>query len=161
MSAREPSIVRRSDGSFDVDLPSEQRDALRDLPGQLGELLSDGDADRDPALRRLFPSADPDDPAHASEFDRLVRSDLLEQRNAAIETMRRTIDADRLTEEEVTSWLGVVNDVRLVIGTRLEVTEETRPEDFEPRDPRARTYAYYAYLTYLEELIVQALSGEA
>ena len=39
--------------------------------------------------------------------------------------MEASIDADRLTEDQLLSWLGVLNDLRLVLGTRLEITEET------------------------------------
>jgi hypothetical protein len=160
MSVREPRIARRSDGAFDLDIPPDQRDVLRDLPDQLDELVRQGDAETDPALKRLFPSADLDDPEHASEFDQLVHGELVAQRHTAVETMRRTIDADRLTEDEMASWLAVVNDLRLVLGTRLDVTEETTPDEFGARDPRTPVYALYAYLTYLEETIVEALSGE-
>jgi hypothetical protein len=158
MSVRDPRIVRRSDGAFDVDLPEDQRDLIRGLPGQLRELIEEGDAAGDPALRRLYPSADLDDPDHAAEFDRLVRDDLTAERTSAIETMERTIDAERLSEDDLIGWLAVLNDLRLVLGTRLEVTEETTPDDFGRRDPRAAAYALYAYLSYLEDRIVEALS---
>jgi hypothetical protein len=160
MSLREPAITRRGDGAFDVDIEREQRDVLRGLPAQLRELLADGNAETDEALRRLFPTANLDDPVHAAEFDRMVREDLTAQRGSAIETMERTIDADRLSEDELLGWLGVMNDLRLVLGTRLDVTEETSPEDFEGDDPRAHAYTLYAYLSYLEEQIVEALSPE-
>jgi hypothetical protein len=159
MTLREPSIVRRSDGRFDVDIPADQRDVLRDLPDQLRRLLAESEPDTDAALRRLFPTADLDDPEHAAEFDRLVREDLLSQRASAIETMERTLDAEQLGEDELVAWLGVLNDLRLVLGTRLDVTEETTPDDFRADDPRAAAYALYAYLTYLEDEIVQALSS--
>jgi Domain of unknown function (DUF2017) len=160
MSVREPSIVRRDDGTFDVDIPGDQRRLLRGLPDELRRLLDEGNTDTDAALRRLFPSADPDDAEHAAEFDRLVREDLLSERAAAIEAMERTLDADRLGEDELVAWLGVLNDLRLVLGTRLDVTEETTPDDFEADDPGAGAYALYAYLTYLEDEIVQALSSD-
>jgi hypothetical protein len=161
MRQREPRVTRRRDGAFDVDIPRDQRDVLRDLPEQLDELVRDGDASSDPALRRLFPRADLDDPDHATEFDTMVRGELLEQRHTAVATMRRTIDADRLTEDELASWLAVVNDVRLVLGTRLDVTEETTGDEYRSDDPRRPVFALYAYLTYLEETIVEALSGGA
>jgi len=160
VTVREPSIVRRPDGRFDVDIPQDQRDLLRDLPAQLRQLLTDADPETDEALRRLFPTADLDDPAHAAEFDRMVREDLLLQREASMEAMERTLDAGELNEEELVGWLGVLNDLRLVLGTRLAVTEETTPDDFAPDDPRAHAYALYGYLTYLEDEIVQALSAD-
>jgi hypothetical protein len=158
---RDPRIVRRADGAFDVDLPPEQRDVIRELPSQLRELLDGGDRGTDAALRRLYPTADLDDPEHAAEFDALVRDDLTAQRATAIEAMERTIDAERLSEDDLVSWLAVLNDLRLVIGTRLDVTEETTLEDFAEAEPRAHAYALYAYLSYLEEQIVEALAGEA
>ncbi|MGZ4115656.1 MAG: DUF2017 family protein [Actinomycetota bacterium] len=160
MSMRDPSILRRPDGRFDLDIPADQRDVLRGLPDQLRQLLADAEPETDEALRRLFPTADLDDPEHAAEFDRMVREDLLRQRAAAIEAMERTLDAVDLSEDELVGWLGVLNDLRLVLGTRLDVTEETEPDDFAPDDPRAHGYALYAYLTYLEDEIVQALSAD-
>lgn len=156
---RDPRIVRRADGDFDVEVPADQRDVIRDLPQQLRRLLDDGDPETDAALRRLYPTADLDDPDHAAEFDRLVRDDLTAQRAAAIAAMERTIDADRLSEDDLTGWLAVLNDLRLVLGTRLEVTEETTTEDFDAGDARAPAYALYAYLSYLEEQIVEALGS--
>jgi Domain of unknown function (DUF2017) len=160
VNVRDPRIVRRADGGFDVDIPADQRDVLRDLPRQLRELLRGGDPVGDPALRRLYPTADRDDPDHAAEFERLTRDDLTEQRTAAIDAVERTIDADRLSEDELVGWLAVLNDLRLVLGTRLEVTEEMTAEDFDARDARAPVYALYAYLSYLEEQIVEALASE-
>lgn len=156
---RDPRIVRRADGDFDVEVPADQRDVIRDLPQQLRRLLDDGDPETDAALRRLYPTADLDDPDHAAEFDRLVRDDLTAQRAAAIAAMERTIDADRLSEDDLAGWLAVLNDLRLVLGTRLEVTEETTTEDFDAGDARAPAYALYAYLSYLEEQIVEALGS--
>jgi Domain of unknown function (DUF2017) len=160
MSVRDPSIVRRPDGRFDVDIPADQRDVLRGLPDQLRRLLADSERETDEALRRLFPTADLDDAEHAAEFDRMVREDLLQQRAAAIDAMERTLDAVDLSEDELIGWLGVLNDLRLVLGTRLGVTEETEPDDFAPDDSRAQVYALYAYLTYLEDQIVEALSAD-
>jgi len=151
-------IVRSSAGGFDLRIPRSERNVLRGLPDQLRLLLDEGDAE-DPALQRLHPSAYPDDPVAAAEFDGLVRDDLTEQRMKAIETMSRTIDSDHLDEEEVVAWLAAINDLRLVLGIRLAVTEESEPEDFEGDEGTHGSYALYAYLSVLEEDIVEALSG--
>lgn len=151
-------IVRSSAGGFDLRIPRSERDVLRGLPEQLRLLLDDGDAE-DPALQRLYPSAYPDDPVAAAEFDGFVRDDLTEQRMKAIETMSRTIDSEHLDEEEVVAWLAAINDLRLVLGIRLAVTEESDPEDFEGDEGTHGSYALYAYLSMFEEDIVEALSG--
>jgi hypothetical protein len=151
-------IVRSSAGGFDLRIPRSERNVLRGLPDQLRLLLDEGDAE-DPALQRLHPSAYPDDPVAAAEFDGFVRDDLTEQRMKAIETMSRTIDSEHLDEEEVVAWLAAINDLRLVLGIRLAVTEESEPEGFEGDEGTRGSYALYVYLSMFEEDIVEALSG--
>jgi hypothetical protein len=151
-----PRVVRETDGRFRLELPREERDVLRTLPAQLRELLAE---ETDPALRRLFPPAYADDPAREAEFREMVRDELLEGKLAAIATMEATLDAERLTEEELLAWLGALNDLRLVLGTRLDVTEETDFEDFQG-DAREGVAALYRYLGALEEDVVEALAGE-
>lgn len=154
-------IKRTRRGDFLVRLPAAERELLREVPRQLRPLLTEGDPAEDPALRRLFPPASLEDERVRAEFERLTRDELLAGRLAAAETMERTADAGRLAEDELLAWLSAINDVRLVLGTRLDVTEETTPEDFAglpPDDERVRMYAVYAYLTFLEDEVVRALS---
>ena len=53
------------------------------------------------------------------------------------------------------AWLGVLNDTRLVLGTRLGVTEEEHVLD--PADPDAGAYALYQWLTMVQGDLVQEL----
>ncbi len=152
-----PRVVREKDGRFRLELPQAERDVLRSLPAQLRELLGEGA--QDPSLRRLFPPAYADDPTRETEFREMVRDELLEGKLAAIATMESTMDAERLTEEELLGWLSALNDLRLVLGTRLDITEETDFEDFEG-DPREELAALYWYLGALEEDVVEALAGK-
>jgi Domain of unknown function (DUF2017) len=151
-------VKRLRRGGFQLRLPPQERDVLAAVPAMLRSLLTDGDA-QDPAMRRLFPSAFPDDEAATAEFDSVVRDDLLAQRLAAIDTMERTLQAERLTEDELAAWLAAMNDLRLVLGVRLAVTEESRPEDFASDPESERAYGLYAYLSFLEEDVVRALSS--
>lgn len=150
-------VKRTRRGDFELRIPSGERDVLRELPEQLRELIRDGDAE-DPALKRLYPSAFLDDEAAAAEFDGFVRDDLTAQRMQALDTMARTLDQPRLTEDELSSWLAAINDLRLVLGVRLAVTEDSEPADFAADPETERSYAVYAYLSYLVEEIVEALS---
>lgn len=153
-----PRVRRTRRGDFELRIPRAERDVLRELPGRLLELLDEGDPANDPALRRLYPSAYLDDPEAAAEFDGFVRAELTAQRKSAIDTMARTVDAASVSEDELLAWLGAVNDLRLVLGVRLNVTEESRPEDFSDDTERERSFAVYAYLSFLEEEMVEALS---
>lgn len=154
-------VKRTRRGDFQVRLPAGERALLGELPGQLRELLSEGDA-TDPALRRLFPAPTLDDAAINKEFERLMRDELVAERLAALETMERTLEAERLSEEELVAWLSAINDLRLVLGVRLAVTEETTAADFaelDDEDPRVQMYALYSYLTFLEDHVVTALAA--
>jgi hypothetical protein len=150
-------IVAAGDGSFVVRLPPEERELLLDLRAQLRDLLL-GRGD-DPAITRLFPPAfAPDEKERNEEYRQLMHDDLLAQRLDALDVMESSIDAKSLNEEQVAAWLGSLNDLRLVLGTRLEITEddiEEPPLD----DPRSAGFALYYYLSWLVEQIVEALSG--
>jgi hypothetical protein len=149
-------IQRTGPGMFRLRLPREERAVLRTLPGQLRELL----AAEDPSLARLFPPAYPDDDEAAAEYDRMMRQELIDGRLEALRVVERTVDADRLDEPELTAWVGALNDLRLVLGTRLEVTEEMSASRFDPRDPRAPELALYGYLSWLQEEAVTALAAD-
>jgi hypothetical protein len=148
-------IRRTRRGDFQLRLTPEERTLLRSLPGQLRDLLSSDD----PALERLFPPAYPDDPLRNEEYAEMVRGDLLAGRLAAADVMEATIDAERLDEEQLTAWLSAVNDLRLVLGSRLEVTEELYDEGLPDGDAREPAFAVYLYLGALEEQAVEALAG--
>lgn len=154
-----PTRVKRvRGGRFALRISGAERDVLRSLPAQLRQLMTGQDAGANPDLRRLFPTAYPDDPEKAAEYDGMVRDDLVAQRLAAIDVMERTIDSDRLSEEELLAWLSSINDLRLVLGTRLDVPEDLSELEVTPDDPRAESLALYAYLSILEEDAVSALS---
>ena len=153
------SRVRRTRGGFELRVLEAERDVLRTLPQQLRMLLTEGASGEDPALARLYPPAYLDDTEAAGELDRLTRDELTGQRLAALDTMERTLDASRLTEDELSAWLASINDLRLVLGVRLAVTEESGPDDFAGDPVTEASYALYVYLSGLEEEIVEALSG--
>ncbi|MGH2596703.1 MAG: DUF2017 family protein [Actinomycetota bacterium] len=155
--ARGGPIRRTRRGDFDLRLEPGERDVLRGLPDQLRQLIENEDPTSDPAMARLYPPAYLDDPIRNLEYERLAGDDLTSQRLASIDAMESTIDAERLTEEQLLSWLGVLNDLRLVLGTRLEITEDMTEDDFSPDDPRTSSFALYAYLTWLVDAIVRTL----
>ena len=147
-------IVKRRDGRFGLRLGDGERVLLRSLYDDLANLLVDPD---DPAVRRLFPPAHAD-PETEEQYRLLVRDQLVADRAEAVDIVRATLAEKILTAEEADAWLRGLNDLRLVLGTRLDVTEET---DFElelDSSERGRELAVYAYLTWLQEQFVEALS---
>lgn len=155
--ARGGPVKRTRRGDFELRLTPDERTILRGLPDQLRNLIENEDPTSDPAMARLYPPAYEDDPIRNLEFERMAGDELTSQRLSSISAVEGSIDADLLTEEQLLSWLGVLNDLRLVLGTRLEITEATTEDDFAAGDPRASTFALYGYLTWLVDAIVRAL----
>jgi hypothetical protein len=146
-------VRRNRDGSFRVNLADHERELLGGLVQQLRELLV---AEENDGLERLFPPAHPNDEARNDEYRALVHDELLERRLATIDVVEATVDATQLDESQLTAWMGAINDLRLVLGTRLDVSEEM--EAIDPDDPRAPGFAVYGYLSQLLGSIVQALA---
>jgi hypothetical protein len=141
----------------------------RELAG-LWDAATERSPGDDTVLDRLFPRAylDPTEESAEADWRRFAQPDLVEGRKEAAETFLRTLaGADQrrgtlevtLSPEEAEAWLGVVNDARLALGTRLEVTEEMHPADFEPDDPAAAPFAVYWWLGYVEEYLVDTLAS--
>ena len=151
-------IEAAGEGSYRLRIGRRERAVLRSLPGQLERMLAE--APGDPALRRLFPPAYDkiEDAEGEEEYRRLVVDDLLTTRRERLQTFARSLDKDHLTEADLEAWLTALNDLRLVLGTRLEVTEEDLAEPLAPRDPRAEERALYGYLSWLQEHVVAVLS---
>jgi Domain of unknown function (DUF2017) len=127
---------------------------LRELLDELEGLLEDPD---DPALRRLFPQAH-EDPESEEQYRSLVRDQLLGGRSKAIAVVRDTLDKETLGPDEADTWLRALNDLRLVLGTRLDVTEDLDYENLDLNEPRGRDLAVYGYLTWLQEQLVEAIA---
>jgi len=121
-------VRRGRDGTFELRIPKDERDLLRSVGPQLREVLvrqaTAIEAGADPAVDRLFPEAYPDDDDRQAEFRLLAHDSLLESHLGALAVLEETADADRLDEDQLLAWMRAVNNVRLVLGTRLEVTQE-------------------------------------
>lgn len=148
-------VRRTRKGTYEIRLQDEERALLRSLPAQLRELLGTDD----PSLKRLFPPAYKDDPALEAEYRRYMAEDLLASHTRSLDLMEETIDRDTVDEEHLLGWLGALNDLRLVLGTRLDVTEDMYDRDMDPEDERAPAFAVYTYLGWLQEEVVDALSA--
>lgn len=113
----------------------------------------------DPALARLLPDAY-SDPELAGEFRRFTESDL---RATKVSNARRALAGlgkpgpVEIDASDAMAWLAALNDLRLVLGTRLGVTEDTRPDLSSLYPMTAHTYLVYDWLTYLQDSLLRAL----
>jgi hypothetical protein len=156
-------VKRARGGGFELRIPAEERDLLRSLGPQLREVLvnqaSGAQPGDDPAVDRLFPVAYPTDEDRETEYRLLVRDELMSSHLGALAVLEETADAERLDEDQLLAWMRALNEVRLVLGTRLDVTEEGDERPSDSSDPRAPAFAVYDYLTYLQGEIIEVLSG--
>ncbi|MGP8301537.1 DUF2017 domain-containing protein [Streptomyces inhibens] len=147
----------------------------------LASIFNDGPSEppADPVLARLFPDAyggpdlvpDDDVRAASAEFRRYTENDLRSRKREDALALIRALDTLspeggnaqlRLKPDECRRWLGALNDLRLAIGTRLEVTDEEdggellRLPDSDPRKPMVMAYLW---LGGLQETLVESLMG--
>ena len=159
---RHPFTPRRG-GGLDATLSFDETEVIR---GVARDILDELEDTEDAGLRRLFPPAYEDDPKANEEFQSLTRDDLIARKRGTAKAVLQSIDTGRtkrgswsarLDEETAQAWLSLVNDARLVLGTRLDVTEEMEPEPLDSSDPHAAQYNLYLYLGALESELVDAL----
>jgi len=150
-------------------------DVLDDLDRLLAEAeaqtAAEADADpaatprlpEDPVLARLLPDAYADDPEAAGEFRKYTESSLREAKKYFAQTLLDTLPPKggrvRLTGDQARDWLRTLNDVRLMFGVRLEVTEDFEEQlaALAPGDPKIAAFEVYGWLGAVQESLVRAL----
>jgi hypothetical protein len=143
-------LERTPEGGVLLRLSPEERALLAALASDLRAQLEEGFDD--PSFRRLFPPAYEDTEDERAYRD-LAGDELLDGRRQALELLAATARADRLSAEEADAWLRALNDLRLVLGTRLDVQEDVLLER-----PQSPDLALYGYLSWVQEQLVAALS---
>jgi len=148
-----PRQIRRKGDRVRISLDAHEQGLLREFLDQLEPLLAEPD---DPSLRRLFPPAYSDEQSD-DHYRSLVRDQLVRGRARSLATMRDTLGSDAIDLDQADEWLRALNDLRLVLGTRLEVSEDLDYESIDLDTPRGRDLAVYGYLAWLQEQLVEAL----
>ena len=132
------------------------------LLDQLEQLLV-ADADDvagDPVLDRLFPPGHRSDREMAEDYRELTEESLRGGKADDLAMVRATLPVDggeiRLDDEQAGAWLRTSNDLRLALGTRLGVSEDTEPPE-EMAGEEDQQLAVYYWLTAVQGSLVDAL----
>ena len=167
----------RLGGKLTLELDTAELGVLSQLFEQMSELLEDPDSEtgsdplakllnmsgstqisEDPALARLFPDGYSDNEHASADFRRFTEQDLRTQKITALATAQETLidwkGKSSITEQQAQDWLKALNDLRLVLGTRLEITDDAN-RDFDVDEPGMHLYNY---LTYLQGTLIDALT---
>lgn len=137
---------------------------------QVPRLTGSVPQERDPALERIFPTANREDDQIAAEFRRLTEDGLRARKSANLTTAIRALSGIEdqkvsLEQPQALALLIALTDVRLVLGERLGLQ---RDDDFDlleeqvsglpPDDPAVYALAVYDFLTWLQETLAHALT---
>ena len=133
--------------------PENPQDELAMLVG----IDSDASKPTDPVLTRLYPDAYPEDAEASLEFRRFTERSL---RTASIERAQRVRemlnpDVDITIDREAwADWVGCINDLRLALGTRLDISESLEDSEVAADDPRAALFDLYGWLTWMQDALI-------
>lgn len=151
-----------------IELLGERKDQYSDDPlaAMIGITNHDSPPD-DEVLLRLLPNAYTDQ-VEASEFRRYTESTLRTKKQSHAMSMRIDLKSspDGCIEVDRTgahAWLGAMNDIRLALGVRLKVQENSHEdlENLAADDPMRGVYAVYSWVGWLQESLLRALMDDA
>ncbi|MCK9877658.1 DUF2017 domain-containing protein [Frankia sp. AgPm24] len=172
---------RRTRAGIELSLPELEAALLTELVGQIDGMLEPPPVEDplealvglrdtappppdDPALSRLLPDPYPDDPMASGDFRRRRTDDLLARKREAARRVLAAVPAPGrvlvLDETAAQDWLTTLNDLRLVLGTRLGLTDDDSTGELEhlaADDPRRPLAAVYGFLTELLDDLTRAL----
>ena len=150
------SITAASRGGVNVDIPEDLRELLASLAKQLTDLIDDPEAQDDPGIARLFPPASVDDPMETLGFEQLMGEAIRAGKRESAGVLRATVDKTSLTAEETLAWMRCLNDIRLLLGTRLDVKEDVDIESMIDDPLTEQAAIVYVALTELVEMLSRA-----
>ncbi len=147
--------------SVHVQLERDEGQLLKQLLDEMRTLLNADIPRNDPVVKRLFPDAHEDE-AQEQAYRELVDDQLRAAKLSSLVTIEEGLsEATRgmlsLSAEEVDAWLATLTDMRLAIGTRLDVNEETMAADIDRHDPDAPAFGVMHWLGWMQEMMVRAL----
>lgn len=153
---------RAIDEGIELRLERHEARLLGELLDEMEKLLEAELPREEPVTGRLFPQAyqDPDDDA---KYRDLVGDELRTEKLHAVRTVRGQLGGRggvraKISPAEMTRWLTLLTDLRLAIGTRLEMTEEKMSVEPQPDDPEGPALSVLHWLGWVQESLLAAMS---
>ncbi len=144
-------IERIGPDKFRIDLPLQVRQLLIDMK----ELALTHVEENSPASRRIFPVAYENSPEMEMDFSQLTREPLTRHHRETLEMFGSSLSNSEITEDEALAWMNALNDMRLILGTALDIDEERAAPD--ENDPNYEGYVVYDLLTYLQGALIEEI----
>lgn len=153
---------RKAPGGATLILDEVESAVLRQLTAEMRAMLVTEHRRDDPVLERLFPAVyeRADDQA---AYQDLVGDDLTKHKLEALDTVSTALGENgaevTLTGDDVGTWLACLTDLRLAIGTRLDVDEDLMTTEVDPSDPDAQALTVLHWLGWLQEGLLRSVSS--
>jgi hypothetical protein len=149
------------EGSVTIRFSEDEAELLRRLLAEMETLLASR-SDGDPVVGRLFPRAY-EKKKEEESYRALVGDELVTAKKANLRTAVDMLGPEgaaeaTLSEDQAEAWLALLTDLRLAIGTRLDVTEEKMSEDIDPDDPDAAALSVLHWLGWVQGTILEAIA---
>jgi len=172
-------MFNRAGAQIMLDLEEIETELLNSLIGQILELLHDPAEEEhvdqlaqlvgldgptvisdDPVLARLFPDAYPDDEANSADFRRYTQPDLQRQKLANAHIVRDDLaifpGEHPVKPENLNAWLLTINDLRLALGTRIGLDNETEMQLSD--ESLTPIFGIYDWLTGLQGTLIDVIA---
>lgn len=156
-----PEIDKTPNG-LRLSLDEQEAGILRELSHEMRLLLEADVPPQDDVMQRLFPKAH-DDEREQQSYEELVGAELRRVKMEALATVERGLSGGgaivaELTGEEVDEWLRLLNDLRLAIGTRLQVDDSKMEKPFDASDPEAPALSVLHWLGWLQGTLLEEMN---
>ncbi|MDA3015216.1 MAG: DUF2017 family protein [Actinomycetota bacterium] len=170
---RRPVCERVGDDRFVLRLGDAERSVIDRMLGDLDDLVAlaeDPTSATVPQLTRLFPPAftdhEGDDAERDTEYQRLMRTELVASKRAGIAAVREAFSS--ADDDEVgfdtaglTAFMQSMNSLRLVLGSLLGVTDDEAASMVDDQIRESPEHELFAWSGWILEWVVQALSTPA
>ena len=145
------AMFKAKNDEISVRLDENLRALLTQVTEELREVLL---VDEGEQLTRLYPPAYPDDEELQSDFRDMVHDQLLMARLDGIDQLQASVNDETISIELADTWMNIINQARLVLGTQLDVGEEEH--DITEDDPNVQSKVVYQVLSHILEDLTTA-----
>ncbi|MGH2806537.1 MAG: DUF2017 family protein [Actinomycetota bacterium] len=153
-------IEDAGDGDVRLEMEEHEAELFRSLLIEMQTFL-DVAHEADPVTQRLFPKAYEGN-GDEEKYREMTADDLQKEKRETVRQARNMLGElgavnVTLRSDQIDSWLRLLTDLRLAIGTRLEVTEDIMAEDLDPNSPDAAALSVLHWLGWIQESILERL----
>jgi len=122
------SLLQNS--NYKVDVTEQEKDLISIISAEINSSL----LRREGEESRLFPPAYIDQPEAESEYQAMIHDDLVSAHISALETLNASLAEPEVTENDLVEIMRALNILRLFLGERLNVSEDSEegPSETDP-----------------------------